>query len=180
MLPNFNFFISKQFPVSKALHTSMLLLPNDLLIKISNAWTKVDIHVTFPNFLEKPFWKEIFQLWLWILVRFWDRKRLGMNQYFCLEVTWPLWDMIVVIVGLHVLHQRSMCTWHSDFCQLVTLTENKNLGGIKDQFDMFAYFQHLTRTVFPEDCMTRLCLWTTEHHSQLVSSLALIFVSPHY
>lgn len=49
-----------------------------------------------------------------------------------------------------------MCTWHSDFCQLVTLTEKKNLGGIKDQFDMFAYFQHLTRTVFPEDCMTPL------------------------
>lgn len=49
-----------------------------------------------------------------------------------------------------------MCTWHSDFCQLVTLTEKKNLGRIKDQFDMFAYFQHLTRAVFPEDCMTPL------------------------
>lgn len=44
---------------------------------------------------------------------------------------------------------------------------------------MFAYFQHLKRTVFLGDYMAPLCD-NMEHHSQLGSSLALIFVSTHY
>lgn len=179
MLPNFKFFISKQFSVlGHCIHPCYYYLTTCLL-KSPKARTKVNVHVTFSNLPEKPFWKEISQLWLWILVRFWDRKRLGMNQYFCVEVMWSLWAMNVVIVGIHVLHQQSMCACDSDFCQLLTLTEKKSWWN-KGPVWHVCIFSAFIENYFPWGLNAPLCLWHHRASQSAVRSLALSFVSTHY